>query len=99
VCENRSVVNGRLLLAGRPAWFEHDARDLLDVAEALVEDEARFRIGSGLDVRDLLPNVDLSVPFVIGDELVLMPYEPPAPSADDETAYDPEQDPFLGGAG
>lgn len=95
--ENRSIVNGRLLLAGRPAWHEHDATDLLDIAEALIEDEARFRVSIRVDVRDILPNVDLSVPVVIGTELVLLPYEPPAPSEDD--AYDPDLDPFLGGGG
>lgn len=95
--ENQRVVNGRLLLSGQPRWWEYDAQDLLDIAEALVEEEARFRVTVGISVKDLLPDVDMSVPVVLSGALSLLPYEAPAP-ADDEGGYDPESDPLFVGS-
>jgi hypothetical protein len=59
VGQHARLINGRLLLAGRRPWHEWPAADLLDICDALREDEQRFLISLKAKISlPELPDVD-----------------------------------------
>lgn len=60
MAQHTRLINGRLLLAGRRPWHEWRTDQLLDVCDALREDEHRFIIGLKANVPiPQLPHVDV----------------------------------------
>lgn len=75
--DHESVISGRLLLARRASLFDHEARDLLDIADVLFLDETRWLVSLGAKAPEL-PQVDLTVPIATLHGYAHLAYTAPA---------------------